>query len=159
MVDPGEWNGATSPRKELTRGTSGSSLMEGNWRRQRQAGEDEEGWRVASHNRGEKWGELLSSSKTSNHLKSLNFSTDFNILLLFFAVRGSWRDAGSSDRPRLDRSDGDVDDIRSGGSAGGRWDQRATHRPSHDSCHHHPGRTSRTWEPNHHDIHDNLPEW
>lgn len=46
--DPGEWNGSTSPRKELSRGTSGSSLMESNWRRHRGGGEDDDGWR--------KWG-------------------------------------------------------------------------------------------------------
>lgn len=46
VSDPGEWNGASSPRKDLSRGTSGSSLMEGNWRRHR--GEDDDGWR--------KWG-------------------------------------------------------------------------------------------------------
>ncbi|XP_054009524.1 GRB10-interacting GYF protein 2-like isoform X4 [Hylaeus anthracinus] len=46
--DPGEWNGSTSPRKELSRGASGSSLMEGNWRRHRGGTEDDDGWR--------KWG-------------------------------------------------------------------------------------------------------
>ncbi|XP_076179792.1 GIGYF family protein Gyf isoform X2 [Ptiloglossa arizonensis] len=46
--DPGEWNGSTSPRKELSRGASGSSLMEGNWRRHRGGAEDDDGWR--------KWG-------------------------------------------------------------------------------------------------------
>nr|XP_012135898.1 PREDICTED: uncharacterized protein LOC100874771 isoform X5 [Megachile rotundata] len=47
-TDPGEWNGSTSPRKELNRGASGSSLMEGNWRRHRGGAEDDDGWR--------KWG-------------------------------------------------------------------------------------------------------
>lgn len=56
IPEPGEWNGSTSPRKELTRGPSGGSLMESNWRRHRGGGEDDEGWRVASNNRGEKWG-------------------------------------------------------------------------------------------------------
>ncbi|XP_076652489.1 GIGYF family protein Gyf isoform X3 [Halictus rubicundus] len=47
--DPGEWNGSTSPRKELSRGPGGSSVVEGNWRRHRGAGtEDDDGWR--------KWG-------------------------------------------------------------------------------------------------------
>ncbi|XP_076756248.1 GIGYF family protein Gyf isoform X1 [Xylocopa sonorina] len=46
--DPGEWNGSTSPRKELSRGASGSSLMENNWRRHRGGTEDDDGWR--------KWG-------------------------------------------------------------------------------------------------------
>ncbi|XP_029052326.1 GRB10-interacting GYF protein 2 isoform X2 [Osmia bicornis bicornis] len=46
--EPGEWNGSTSPRKELNRGASGGSLMEGNWRRHRGGGEDDDGWR--------KWG-------------------------------------------------------------------------------------------------------
>ena len=46
--DPGEWNGSTSPRKELSRGASGSSLMESNWRRHRGGTEDDDGWR--------KWG-------------------------------------------------------------------------------------------------------
>ncbi|XP_015430986.1 PREDICTED: PERQ amino acid-rich with GYF domain-containing protein 2 isoform X2 [Dufourea novaeangliae] len=46
--DPGEWNGSTSPRKELARGASGS-VVEGNWRRHRGGGtEDDDGWR--------KWG-------------------------------------------------------------------------------------------------------
>ncbi|XP_012534011.1 GRB10-interacting GYF protein 2 isoform X2 [Monomorium pharaonis] len=114
--DPGEWNGSTSPRKELNRGTSGSSLMESNWRRHR--GEDEDSWR--------KWG------------------------------RSSWREGGSMDRDRLDRNEGDGDEGR-GGS--GRWEHRGNHRPSHDSSHHPPPRTARTWESNHHDNHDNLPEW
>lgn len=56
MPDPGEWNGSTSPRKELARGVSGGSLMEGNWRRQRSVGEEDDGWRIASNIRsGEKW--------------------------------------------------------------------------------------------------------
>ncbi|EFN85095.1 GIGYF family protein CG11148 isoform X2 [Harpegnathos saltator] len=115
--DPGEWNGSSSPRKELSRGTnSGSSLMEGNWRRHR--GEEDEGWR--------KWG------------------------------RSSWREGGSMDRDRLDRNEGDGDESRSGP---GRWDHRGNHRSSHDSAHHAPSRTARTWESNHHDNHDNLPEW
>ncbi|XP_078044339.1 GIGYF family protein Gyf isoform X5 [Augochlora pura] len=47
--DPGEWNGSTSPRKELSRGPGGGSVVEGNWRRHRGAGtEDDDGWR--------KWG-------------------------------------------------------------------------------------------------------
>ncbi|XP_015586467.1 GRB10-interacting GYF protein 2 isoform X1 [Cephus cinctus] len=123
---PGEWNGSTSPRKELGRGTSGGSLMEGNWRRHRGGGEDDEGWRVASNSRGEKW------------------------------VRSSWRDGGGSDRDRLDRADGDGEDGR---GSGGRWEHRGSHRSTHDVSHHPPARTSRTWEPNHHDNHDNLPEW
>ncbi|XP_014474042.1 PREDICTED: PERQ amino acid-rich with GYF domain-containing protein CG11148 isoform X2 [Dinoponera quadriceps] len=114
--DPGEWNGSSSPRKELSRGTSGSSLMEGNWRRHR--GEDEDGWR--------KWG------------------------------RNSWREGGSMDRDRLDRNEGDGDESR---SVPTRWEHRGNHRSSHDSAHHAPSRTARTWESNHHDNHDNLPEW
>ncbi|KOC67726.1 PERQ amino acid-rich with GYF domain-containing protein [Habropoda laboriosa] len=43
--DPGEWNGSTSPRKELSRGASGSSLMESNWRRHRGGTEDDDSWR------------------------------------------------------------------------------------------------------------------
>ncbi|XP_029660632.1 GIGYF family protein CG11148 isoform X1 [Formica exsecta] len=117
--DPGEWNGSTSPRKELSRGTSGSSLMESNWRRHRGGGEDDDGWR--------KWG------------------------------RSSWREGGSIDRDRLDRNDGDGEESR--GSGPGRWEHRGNHRPSHDSGHHPPPRTARAWESNHHDNHDNLPEW
>ncbi|CAB0035547.1 unnamed protein product [Trichogramma brassicae] len=51
-----DWNGSsTSPRKELNRGVSGSSLMESNWRRQRGAEEDE-GWRTDRNNsKVEKW--------------------------------------------------------------------------------------------------------
>lgn len=125
IADTSDWNGSTSPRKELGRGTSGGSLMEGNWRRHRGAGDDEDGWRVTPNNRGEKWG------------------------------RGSWRDGGGSDRDRLDRSEGDIDERNTG-----RWEARGLHRSSHDSAHHHhPTRTARTWESNHHDNHDNLPEW
>ncbi|XP_025075378.1 GRB10-interacting GYF protein 2 isoform X3 [Pogonomyrmex barbatus] len=116
--DPGEWNGSTSPRKELSRGTSGSSLMESNWRRHRGSGEDDDSWR--------KWG------------------------------RSSWREGGSMDRDRLDRNEGDGEEGRSGP---GRWEHRGNHRSSHDSSHHPPPRTARTWESNHHDNHDNLPEW
>ncbi|XP_048505447.1 GRB10-interacting GYF protein 2 isoform X3 [Athalia rosae] len=125
--EPGDWNGSTSPRKELGRGGVGGSFMEGNWRRQR-AGEDDDGWRVASGNRGDKW------------------------------VRGSWRDGGGSERgDRLDRPDGvDGEEVRSGST---RWEHRTSHRSSHDSVHHPPTRSLRTWEPNHHDNHDNLPEW
>lgn len=47
-TDSTEWNGSTSPRKELARGVSGSSLMESNWRRHRSGADDEDGWR--------KWG-------------------------------------------------------------------------------------------------------
>ncbi|XP_020285154.1 PERQ amino acid-rich with GYF domain-containing protein CG11148 isoform X3 [Pseudomyrmex gracilis] len=117
-TDPGEWNGSTSPRKELSRGTgSGSSLMESNWRRHR--GEDDDGWR--------KWG------------------------------RSSWRESGSMDRDRIDRNEGENEEGRGGP---GRWEHRASHRSSHDSGHHPPPpRTARTWESNHHDNHDNLPEW
>ncbi|XP_029169789.1 GRB10-interacting GYF protein 2-like isoform X3 [Nylanderia fulva] len=118
-ADPGEWNGSTSPRKELSRGTSGSSLMESNWRRHRGGGEDDDGWR--------KWG------------------------------RSSWREGGNIDRDRLDRNDGDGEESRGGGP--GRWEHRGNHRPSHDSSHHPPPRTARSWESNHHDNHDNLPEW
>ncbi|XP_011306453.1 PERQ amino acid-rich with GYF domain-containing protein 2 [Fopius arisanus] len=123
VADTGEWNGSTSPRKEMSRGASGSSLMESNWRRPRAAGDEEEGWRVASNNRNEKW------------------------------IRGNWRDGGG-ERERMDRGDTDGDD----GRGGGRWETRTSHRLSHDS-HHHPPRTARTWESNHHDNHDNLPEW
>ncbi|XP_011687407.1 PREDICTED: PERQ amino acid-rich with GYF domain-containing protein 2 isoform X2 [Wasmannia auropunctata] len=117
--DPGEWNGSTSPRKDLNRGTSNSSLMESNWRRHRTSGEDDDSWR--------KWG-----------------------------GRNSWREGGSMDRDRLDRNEGDGEEGRSGP---GRWEHRGNHRPSHDSGHHPPPRTARTWESNHHDNHDNLPEW
>ncbi|XP_046594566.1 GRB10-interacting GYF protein 2 isoform X2 [Neodiprion lecontei] len=124
--EPGDWNGSTSPRKELGRGGGGGSFVEGNWRRQR-AGEDDDGWRVASSNRGEKW------------------------------VRSSWRDGGGSERgDRLERPDGvEGEEVRSGT----RWEHRASHRSSHELSHHPPTRTLRTWEPNHHDNHDNLPEW
>lgn len=72
------------------------------------------------------------------------------------AVRGNWRDGGGSDRDRLDRIESEGDDSR----GGGRWEARGSHRSSHDSSHHHhPARTSRTWESNHHENHDNLPEW
>ncbi|EZA53350.1 hypothetical protein DMN91_005018 [Ooceraea biroi] len=118
VSDPGEWNGSTSPRKELSRGTSGSSLMESNWRRHRSGADDDDGWR--------KWG------------------------------RNSWREGGSMDRDRLDRNEGDGEEGRSGSA---RWEHRGNHRPSHDSSHHPPSRTARTWESNHHDNHDNLPEW
>ncbi|XP_046832676.1 GIGYF family protein Gyf-like [Vespa crabro] len=117
--DPIEWNGSTSPRKELSRGTSGSSLMESNWRRHRNGGEDDDGWR--------KWG------------------------------RNSWREGGSIDRDRLDRNEGDGEESRSG-TGGGRWEFRGSHR-SHETNHIPPPRTARTWESNHHDNHDNLPEW
>lgn len=60
------------------------------------------------------------------------------------------------DRDRLDRNEGDGDESRSGP---GRWEHRGNHRSSHDSAHHAPSRTARTWESNHHDNHDNLPEW
>ncbi|XP_057342048.1 GRB10-interacting GYF protein 2-like [Microplitis mediator] len=126
-IESNDWNGSTSPRKELSRGTSGSSLMESNWRRHRGTGDEEEGWR-SNNSRSEKW------------------------------IRGSWRDGGGSDRDRLDRADAEGDDNR----ISGRWETRASHRSSHDSTHHHhppPSRTSRTWESNHHDNHDNLPEW
>ncbi|XP_071555029.1 GIGYF family protein Gyf-like isoform X1 [Temnothorax nylanderi] len=116
--EPGEWNGSTSPRKDLNRGTSGSSLMESNWRRHRGSGEDDDSWR--------KWG------------------------------RSSWREGGSMDRDRLDRNEGDGEEGRSGPA---RWEHRGNHRPAHDSGHHPPPRTARTWESNHHDNHDNLPEW
>ncbi|KAF7385552.1 hypothetical protein HZH68_013982 [Vespula germanica] len=122
--DPIEWNGSTSPRKELSRGTSGSSLMESNWRRHRNGGEDDDGWR--------KWG------------------------------RNSWREGGSIDRDRLDRNEGDGEESRSGGGGGGgggRWEFRGSHRSPHETNHIPPPRTSRTWESNHHDNHDNLPEW
>ncbi|XP_033224108.1 GIGYF family protein CG11148-like isoform X2 [Belonocnema kinseyi] len=121
IPEPGEWNGSTSPRKELTRGPSGGSLMESNWRRHRGGGEDDEGWRVASNNRGEKWG-----------------------------GKSSWRD-GTLDK---DRAEGEGEENRSGG----RWDHRGNHRSSYDS-HHPSSRSSRPWDPNHHDNHDNLPEW
>ncbi|XP_015117853.1 GIGYF family protein CG11148 isoform X2 [Diachasma alloeum] len=121
--DTGEWNGSTSPRKEMSRGAGGSSLMESNWRRHRVTGDEEEGWRVASNNRNEKW------------------------------TRGNWRDGGG-ERERMDRGENDGDE----GRGGGRWETRTSHRLSHDS-HHHPPRTARTWESNHHDNHDNLPEW
>ncbi|XP_068985504.1 GRB10-interacting GYF protein 2 isoform X1 [Bombus flavifrons] len=117
--DPGEWNGSTSPRKELSRGASGSSLMESNWRRHRGGTEDDDGWR--------KWG------------------------------RSSWRESGSMDRDRLERNEGDGEEGRSSGS---RWEHRGSHRVTHDSSHHPPPRTTRTWDSNHHDNnHDNLPEW
>ncbi|KAI4494245.1 hypothetical protein M0802_009114 [Mischocyttarus mexicanus] len=116
--DTTEWNGSTSPRKELSRGTSGSSLMESNWRRYRNGGEDDDGWR--------KWG------------------------------RNSWREGGSIDRDRLDRSEGDNEESR---SVGGRWEFRGNHRSPHETNHLPPPRTARTWESNHHDNHDNLPEW
>ncbi|CAD6237108.1 GSCOCG00002144001-RA-CDS [Cotesia congregata] len=123
-IDANDWNGSTSPRKELSRGPSGSSLMESNWRRHRGAGDDEDGWR-------------------SNNTR----------------IRSSWRDGGGSDRDRLDRVDADGDDNR----ISGRWEARPSHRSSHDSAHHHhhppPTRTARTWDSNHHDNHDNLPEW
>ncbi|XP_026672013.1 GRB10-interacting GYF protein 2-like isoform X2 [Ceratina calcarata] len=120
VSDPGEWNGSTSPRKELSRGASGSSLMESNWRRHRAGTEDDDGWR--------KWG-----------------------------GRNSWREGGSMDRDRLERNEGDGEEGRTGG---GRWEHRGTHRVAHDSSHHPPLRTARTWESNHHDNnHDNLPEW
>lgn len=70
--------------------------------------------------------------------------------------RSSWREGGSMDRDRLDRNEGDGDEGRGGP---GRWEHRGNHRPSHDSSHHPPPRTARTWESNHHDNHDNLPEW
>ncbi|XP_071873870.1 GIGYF family protein Gyf isoform X1 [Bombus fervidus] len=119
VSDPGEWNGSTSPRKELSRGASGSSLMESNWRRHRGGTEDDDGWR--------KWG------------------------------RSSWRESGSMDRDRLERNEGDGEEGRSSGS---RWEHRGSHRVTHDSSHHPPPRTTRTWDSNHHDNnHDNLPEW
>ncbi|XP_061934620.1 GRB10-interacting GYF protein 2 isoform X1 [Apis cerana] len=117
--DPGEWNGSTSPRKELSRGASGSSLMESNWRRHRGGTEDDDGWR--------KWG-----------------------------GRSSWRESGSMDRDRLERNEGDSEEGR---SSGGRWEHRGSHRVTHDSSHHPPPRTTRTWESNHDNNHDNLPEW
>ncbi|XP_043527998.1 GRB10-interacting GYF protein 2 isoform X1 [Frieseomelitta varia] len=118
VSDPGEWNGSTSPRKELSRGASGSSLMESNWRRHRGGTEDDDGWR--------KWG------------------------------RSSWRESGSMDRDRLERNEGDGEEVR---NTGGRWEHRGNHRVTHDSSHHPPPRTTRIWESNHHDNHDNLPEW
>lgn len=62
----------------MSRGTSGSSLMEGNWRRPRTGGEDEEGWRVASHNRGEKWGRFNIQIKNNkiNYLRFESVSLD-----------------------------------------------------------------------------------
>ncbi|KYM75908.1 hypothetical protein ALC53_13621 [Atta colombica] len=116
--DPVEWNGSTSPRKDINRGSSNSSLMESNWRRHRGSGEDDDSWR--------KWG------------------------------KNNWREGGSMDRDRLDRNEGDGEEGRGGP---GRWEHRGNHRPSHDSGHHPPPRTARTWESNHHDNHDNLPEW
>lgn len=62
------------------------------------------------------------------------------------------------DRDRLDRNEGDGDRDE-GRSGSGRWEHRGNHRPSHDSGHHPPPRTARAWESNHHDNHDNLPEW
>lgn len=118
VSDPGEWNGSSSPRKELSRGASGSTLMESNWRRHRGGGEDDDGWR--------KWG------------------------------RNSWREGGSMDRDRLDRNEGDGEESKSGP---GRWEHRGNHRSSLDTSHHPPPRTARSWESNHHDNHDNLPEW
>ncbi|XP_043260032.1 GRB10-interacting GYF protein 2-like isoform X1 [Colletes gigas] len=118
-IDPTEWNGSTSPRKEISRGASGGCLMEGNWRRYRGSTEDDDGWR--------KWG------------------------------RSSWREGGSMDRDRLDRSEGEGEEGR---NSGGRWEHRGNHRAPHDSSHHPPTRVARTWESNHHDNnHDNLPEW
>lgn len=58
VSDPGEWNGSTSPRKELSRGASGSSLMESNWRRHRGGTEDDDGWR--------KWGIQISIFNSTN---------------------------------------------------------------------------------------------
>lgn len=60
------------------------------------------------------------------------------------------------DRDRLDRNEGDGEEGRSGSA---RWEHRGNHRPSHDSTHHPPPRIARTWDSNHHDNHDNLPEW
>lgn len=69
----------------------------------------------------------------------------------------SWRESGSIDRDRIDRNEGESEEGRGGP---GRWEHRASHRSSHDSGHHPPPpRTARTWESNHHDNHDNLPEW
>lgn len=76
---------------------------------------------------------------------------------IFILGRSSWREGGSIDRDRLDRNDGDGEESRGGGP--GRWEHRGNHRPSHDSSHHPPPRTARAWESNHHDNHDNLPEW
>ena len=67
-------------------------------------------------------------------------------------VKSSWRDGSSSDK---DRGDGEGDENRSAG----RWDHRGNHRSSYDSSQHPPSRHSRPWDPNHHDNHDNLPEW
>lgn len=61
------------------------------------------------------------------------------------------------DRDRLERNEGDGEEGRSSGS---RWEHRSSHRVTHDSSHHPPPRTTRTWDSNHHDNnHDNLPEW
>lgn len=121
IADPGEWNGSTSPRKELGRGPSGGSLMESNWRRHRGGSEDDDGWRVTSNSRNDKWG-----------------------------GKGNWRDGGNSDK---DKADGEGEENRSAG----RWEHRGNHRGPYDASHHPPSR--RPWDPNHHDNHDNLPEW
>lgn len=76
-----------------------------------------------------------------------------------FAGRNSWREGGSIDRDRLDRNEGDGEESRSGGGGGGRWEFRGSHRSPHETNHIPPPRTARTWESNHHDNHDNLPEW
>lgn len=60
------------------------------------------------------------------------------------------------DRDRLDRNEGDGEESKSGP---GRWEHRGNHRSSLDTSHHPPPRTARSWESNHHDNHDNLPEW
>jgi len=61
------------------------------------------------------------------------------------------------DRDRLDRNEGDGEEM--GRSVPGRWEHRGNHRPSHDSGHHPPPRTARTWESNHHDNHDNSANY
>jgi len=86
----------------------------------------------------------------------LLYAYNYIIKQYIYIGRNNWREGGSMDRDRLDRNEGDGEEGRGGP---GRWEHRGNHRPSHDSGHHPPPRTARTWESNHHDNHDNLPEW
>ena len=55
-ADVADWNGSSSPRKEITGG--GRGFMHDNWRRHRGGGEEDDGWRTATNNRTDKWGKL-----------------------------------------------------------------------------------------------------
>lgn len=68
-------------------------------------------------------------------------------MFICFVGKTNWREAGSE----RDRGDGDTEEGRSGG----RWEHRGNHRnyDSSNPLHRKP------WDSNHHDNHDNLPEW